>query len=225
MKPDKIIIVRHGESQGNVDKKIYQKVPDYALDLTEKGRNQAFEAGQKISKLINGPAAFYVSPYWRTRRTAQYIAKSVQPFGDFYEDPRLREQEWSGQLRDYENFNYDEVERERDNYGRFYFRIDGGESCADVYDRVSDFLNTLHRDFEKENFPKNVVIPTHGLAMRVLLMRWFHYSVEKFELLANPKNCEFWVLQKNESDHYDLIGEPRVYENHTHAYQYDWSKI
>lgn len=32
----------------------------------------------------------------------------------------------------------------------FYFkRIPDGESAADVYDRVSDFFGTLHRDFEK----------------------------------------------------------------------------
>jgi len=47
----------------------------------------------------------------------------------------------------------------RDAYGTFYYRIPDGESAADVFDRVSDFFGTLNRDFRKENFPQNAVIP------------------------------------------------------------------
>lgn len=224
MKPKKIFLIRHGQSHGNVDKNIYQEIPDYALDLTDLGKEQAFDAGKNISKSINGNSAFYISPYWRTRRTYQYITKSINP-SLLYEDPRLREQEWSGKLRDYEEEDYIRVEKERDDYGRFYFRLNGGESCADVYDRVSDFFNTLNRDFEKPNFPENCIIVTHGITMRVFLMRWFHYSVERFENLANPKNCEFWIMEKNSDNRYDLVSKPRLYAKPCHEYQYDWTKL
>ena len=50
--------------------------------------------------------------------------------------PRLREQEW-GHLRTLEDCI--EIEKLRDDYGTFYFRIPDGEGAADVYDRVSDF--------------------------------------------------------------------------------------
>ena len=33
-RPRRIILVRHGESQGNVDDAIYETVPDHALTLT-----------------------------------------------------------------------------------------------------------------------------------------------------------------------------------------------
>ena len=34
MKPQNIFIIRHGQSQGNVDKNIYKTQPDYTLKLT-----------------------------------------------------------------------------------------------------------------------------------------------------------------------------------------------
>ena len=36
-RPKRIVLVRHGESQGNVDDTIYETVPDHALSLTPQG--------------------------------------------------------------------------------------------------------------------------------------------------------------------------------------------
>ena len=44
-------------------------------------------------------------------------------------------------------------------------------------------MDTLHRDFQKTDFPQNVLIVTHGLTMRLFLMRWFHWTVSEFEAL------------------------------------------
>ena len=41
MKPNRIILARHGESEGNADTVIYKIKPDYALELSEKGLVQA----------------------------------------------------------------------------------------------------------------------------------------------------------------------------------------
>lgn len=54
MKPKRIILVRHGESQGNVNQEIYKTTPDYALHLTDKGQAQAKLAGEQIAALIGG---------------------------------------------------------------------------------------------------------------------------------------------------------------------------
>jgi len=226
MKPDRIILVRHGESMGNVNKEIYKTVPDYALDLTEKGVNQAMWVGKEIHKLIGDvPIQYYVSPFWRTRRTFEHIAKSFKHFKDcdrVYEDPRLREQEW-GHLRDDLDL-VNKMQEYRDNYGHFYYRFNDGESCADVYDRVSDFLNTLHRDFEKRDYPRNVVIITHGMTLRLFLMRWFHKSVEEFERWKNPKNCEKFILERNYTDDkYTLISHSEMAAHElSHDFQYKW---
>lgn len=215
-KPKRIILVRHGQSVGNINRDIYKTKPDYAVELTNKGREQAFLVGQELNKICEGkPAMFYVSPFWRTRQTFQEISKSV-PVYKYYEDPRLREQEWgTGLLKQTID------ERERDASGHFYYRFKDGESVADVYDRVSDFLNTLFRDFNKEDYPENVIIVNHGMTLRTFLMRWFHWSVEEFEILKNPKNAEYQIIE-NIDGKYKLITELNKYPKYTHEFQFKW---
>jgi broad specificity phosphatase PhoE len=232
MKPKRIFLVRHGESEGNVNKDLYKVKPDYAYELTEKGREQALVTGEAIAQIIKAEdLQFYCSPYWRTRQTYLGIREAINkslarsPYNTpinvlqkFYEDPRLREQEWGTgfEKRD------DNLETARDTFGHFYYRIPNGESCADVYDRVSDFLNTLWRDFEKVRYPENAIIVTHGMTMRLFLMRWFHMTVEEFELLANPKNCEFFQLDLQDGGYYKLVTTPRRYDSRNHPYQFNW---
>ncbi len=52
MKPKRIILIRHGESQANIDRYLFGKVPDYTIELTEKGKVQAYEAGEKLKELV-----------------------------------------------------------------------------------------------------------------------------------------------------------------------------
>ena len=93
-------------------------------------------------------------------------------------------------------------------------------SVSDAYDRVSDFLDTLHRDFQKDDFPQNAILVAHGMLNRVFLMRWFHMSVEDFELLANPMNGEFYILQLQPNGRYELAKLPRKYDKLSHEFQY-----
>lgn len=216
MKPRRILLVRHGESEGNVDRTVYDRKPDYALRLTERGRAQAREAGQHLRSLVGDEALMaYVSPLFRTRETFQGILEDF-PSGQvtYREDPRLREQEW-GHLRSLEEC--DRVDAERDAYGTFYFRIPDGESAADVYDRVSDFLDTFHREVQKPDFPSNALLVTHGMTLRLFLMRWFHYTVEQFEALKNPPNCAVVVLELQDDGKYRLV-TPMA----THAVSHRW---
>ena len=143
-----------------------------------------------------------MSPLFRTRQTFQEVAKAF-PASQFahQEEPRLREQEW-GHLRD--KAECDRIDAERDSYGTFYYRIPDGESAADVFDRVSDFFSTLFRDFEKPDFPANAVMVTHGMTIRLFLMRWFHYTVEQFERLPNPRNCATLCLDLQPDGKYRL---------------------
>lgn len=211
MKPKRIILIRHGESEGNMDKNIYGGKPDYALQLTENGIDEADKAGKKLKELIGDETAFfYISPMWRTRMTFEQIVThytamkpNIKGNPNFWiEEPRIREQEW-GHFKDIEEGR--KIDTLRDAYGPFYYRIPDGESVADVYDRVSDFLGTLHRDFEKPDFQQNAIIITHGMLIRVFLMRWLHWSVEEFESYANPDNCQMVILEKNKENKFDLI--------------------
>ncbi len=206
MRAKRIILIRHGESEGNLDKSRHHTVQDFALKLTPAGIEQARQAGIQIKEFLKDEKVYvYLSPFFRTRETFQYIRESIDKnIVKATEDPRIREQDW-GHLR-HPDDNKGIIE-ERDNFSTFYYRIPDGESGADVYDRVSTFLDTLHRDFEKSDFPENVLIVTHGLTLRLFLMRWFHWSVEEFENLRNPKNCQILVMEKQADNHYKLISE------------------
>jgi broad specificity phosphatase PhoE len=228
MKPDRIFLVRHGQSVGNADKSIYKDIPDYALHLTALGHEQAKGAGMEIRKIIPkySNIQFYISPFWRTRQTYADIRKAL-PETDysfkFYEDPRLREQEWGQNMGSREGYS-SKIEEYRDSYGHFYYRFrDGGESCADVFDRMSDFMNTLFRDFKKKDFPRNVVIVTHGMTMRLFIMRWFHCSVEEFESWGNPPNGAFYLLERRDNEKYNLVTPLRTHKLR-HPFQFQISE-
>jgi broad specificity phosphatase PhoE len=240
MKPRRIILIRHGQSEGNVDRGIYATKPDYALLLSETGIEQGRAAGKALLDVI-GPGKwlgetspektfFYVSPLFRTRQTFEEIAKSFPDKADIHyrEDPRLREQEW-GHLKSTDSC--ETIDSDRDSYGPFYYRIPDGESAADVYDRVSDFCATMYRDFEKADFPENAVLIIHGMTIRLFLMRWFHYTVEDFESMRNPDNCKIVVLDRTDfggveidgampmNNKYSLMTHMEKYETPSHAYQ------
>lgn len=206
MKPKRIILIRHGESQANVNKYLFGSVPDYTIELTDFGREQAREAGKRLKELVQDESLyFYVSPFWRARSTFEGVA-SAFPRNQFEysEEPRLREQEW-GYLRCNEDF--DKICRERREYGTFYYRIPGGEAGSDVYDRMNDLLGSLYRDFSDKDYPLNCVLVTHGLTIRLFIMRFFHLTVEEFELMIAPKNCSLVVLELQDDGHYKLVTE------------------
>jgi broad specificity phosphatase PhoE len=200
-RPNRIILVRHGESEGNVDDTIYERVPDHRIGLTPKGFEQARQTGAAIREVLDGESVeVYVSPYVRTRQTLETLGLPVAE-RDVRVEPRLREQDWA-------NFqdpaDIAEQKTLRDRYGHFYYRFSHGESGADVFDRVSTFLESMFRNFETADAPGEVVIVTHGLTMRLFCMRWFHWSVEYFESLENPGNAETVVLERQPDFRYRL---------------------
>jgi broad specificity phosphatase PhoE len=66
---------------------------------------------------------------------------------------------------------------------------------VDVFDRVSSFLESLHRMFAKKP-EENYILVTHGVAIRILLMRYFKYTIADYEEIENFHNGEFVVLER-----------------------------
>ncbi|CAE8717876.1 unnamed protein product [Polarella glacialis] len=238
--PKRLILIRHGESEGNVNRQIYETVPDNAVHLSKLGWDQGQRAGQVLFEIVGRePAtwqdlflcvrvfffrillqiysrilakqvldaslrrrarsastkvAFIASPYVRARETLNAIKKG----GDFnmqfwHEDPRIREQDF-GNFQDTAKLMSEF--KERKGFGRFYYRHpEGGEAPSDVYDRVSGFIDSLYRSFV-DHPADNYVIVTHGVTMRVFLMRWLKQSVDDFNNSENPDNCDFVVLER-----------------------------
>lgn len=142
--PKRIILMRHGESQGNLDDAAYTTTPDYKISLTQQGLDQARLAGASLRQVVSDTGSdphnwrvyFYVSPYERTRSTLREIGRSFSKnrIIGVREECRIREQ-------DFGNFQVEErmkvIKQTRERFGRFFYRFPDGESAADVYDRVS----------------------------------------------------------------------------------------
>ncbi|MER7482098.1 histidine phosphatase family protein [Streptomyces sp. NPDC126510] len=200
-RPRRIVLVRHGESTGNVDDSVYEREPDHALALTGRGRRQAEATGGQLRELFGDErVSVYVSPYRRTHETLRAFRLDTGLIR-VREEPRLREQDW-GNWQDRDEVRLQKAYR--DAYGHFFYRFAQGESGADVYDRVGGFLESLFRSFEDPEHPPNVLIVTHGLAMRLFCMRWFHWTVAEFESLSNPGNGEVRMLVLGDDGKYTL---------------------
>jgi broad specificity phosphatase PhoE len=79
-----IYLVRHGESLANVDRAIHATIPDHKIPLSDRGMQQATDAGAELVTLlpqgINTRVRIWVSPYLRTRQTANQIAKELSNY-------------------------------------------------------------------------------------------------------------------------------------------------
>lgn len=206
--PKRIILVRHGQSTGNHDSQRYIDTPDNKMQLTEAGKLQSFNIGKQLKDIVKDePLRVFVSPYIRARQTFREIAKSLSPDQYLvYEEPRLREQEW-GVYKSVEEVKRCVTERRR--VGSFYYRFPNGESGADVYDRISTFLSSMFRDFQRHATSEtNYVLVSHGLAMKLFLMRWFRWSVERFHRMHPFHNCQMVVLERQANGSYKILGNP-----------------
>ncbi|CAI5496450.1 unnamed protein product [Closterium sp. Naga37s-1] len=182
-RPTRIILVRHGQSEGNLDEGIYTRIADSRVSLTPLGFEQAVECGKQIRKLIefdrrkggkqgrggeggkegrrnaggvdsgegdysgeeeedDWGVYFYVSPYLRTLQTLRGIGRAFERrhILGVREEPRLREQDF-GNFQVQERMWQSKDMRQR--FGRFFYRLPEGESSADVYDRVTGFLDSF----------------------------------------------------------------------------------
>eukprot|EP00249_Psilotum_nudum_P010876 c22824_g1_i1 orf=144-992(-) len=214
-RPTRIILVRHGESEGNVDRSKYSNIADSKITLTVEGKRQAEACGITIRDMIEASGKedwqvyFYVSPYKRTLCTLRCIGRAFRKerILGVREEPRLREQDF-GNFQEEERMNV--LKEIRNQFGRFFYRFPEGESGVDVFDRVTSFLESLWRDIDTNRLNRyqssdlNLIIISHGVTMRIFLMRWFKWTTEQFEHLNNPENCEIRVMQLGTGGEYSL---------------------
>lgn len=184
-----IKLVRHGESQANITDYNQISIADHLIPLTKKGFEQAEEVGKQLGKSYLENSLIYTSPFLRAKQTLTGIFKGAKVNLEemkIREDPRLREVE----------HGYYDVSSQKEmimTYGHFYYRYQGGESAADCYDRVSGFLESFVRSVKKSHSQQALIV-THGLALRVFVMRFLHLTVEQFDQIANPKNADIITI-------------------------------
>jgi len=194
-----ILLIRHAESEANARTVDPQHIGAHNVKLTAKGREEAFDLGVRIKSEIFEQSIIYESPYHRAKETLDCILDGAGILSKknellIYEDPRLREVEHSFH---YTKKQVDEQKSLRETHGYFYYRYIGGESPADCFDRVSTFLESLQRQCKRKN-KQSVIIISHGLTIRCFVMRFLGLTVEEFEQMDNPDNCDCIRIARKE---------------------------
>lgn len=157
MEHTRLILVRHGQSEGNTAaesaasqglERIEVPARDPDVELTELGREQAASVGRWLGELPAQarPRAVWTSPYTRARRTGQIALERAGLDLPCRVDERLRDRDMgitdmltaAGIRAQHPG----EAER-RAWLGKFYYRPPGGESWADVAQRVRAVMTDL----------------------------------------------------------------------------------
>jgi len=152
----RLILVRHGESEGNRDRTFTQSTH---VPLTSRGREQAQTAAERIAARY-APVRMVTSPYMRARQTAEIIAGVIGLAVEC--EAALREQSFgvfAGQP--YDALLSDAAYHEGP---RWHGRPQGGESLIDVYERVVPAFERVAR----AGVGQDVVIVSHGGVMLAL---------------------------------------------------------
>lgn len=200
----KIFLIRHGESIQNTKENYCLGLGDHKVYLSEKGKQQADNAGKFLVDYINEKsinmdnAVLWVSPYQRTRETAQIINEHLN-IQNVREDITLIEQRY-GLFSDKEikliKEMYPDEFKFYDNYyqndGKFYAKLPQGESPYDVALRTKQFLETIFRD----NYDPLFIV-SHGTTIRTIIMNWFHYAPEWFNREPNMENCSIRLIESS----------------------------
>lgn len=216
----RILLIRHGESMGNVDRDVHRQMADHAIPLSDTGRAQAAYAGTWLKTWSRehppegSPYRIWTSPYARTRQTAEGVISGVgaELVRDVREHVLLCEQQFGlfdgipneelPELFPLEHAHYAKQEQFE---GRFWARMPLGESRFDVATRVHQSFGTFHRDNDRHGIA-NVIVVCHGVTLRAFVMMWCHRSPEWFEEEPNPKNCAIRLIEDGEDQGYIFEG-------------------
>jgi broad specificity phosphatase PhoE len=199
--PERLWLVRHGQSQGNVARdaadesgahEIDIELRDVDVPLSNLGVEQAKAAGRWFAALPRGerPELILASPYVRAKQTAAIIceegALSTGPAQTII-DERLREREFgifdrltTAGIR----HRFPEEAAHRRRLGKFYHRPPGGESWADVILRLRSMLNTINLHY----CDRRVLVVCHQVV--VLCFRYILEKLDEREILDIDKQSE-----------------------------------
>jgi 2,3-bisphosphoglycerate-dependent phosphoglycerate mutase len=218
----RILLVRHGESMGNVDVDVHRTMADHAIPLSDRGRAQAVATGEWLNDYFGDeeglvPLRLWQSPYKRTRETADGLIAGIDE--RWIESRREHILLCEQQFGLFDGVPDDELPKrypnEHEHYakqeafeGRFWARMPLGESRFDVATRVHQAFGTFHRDNDDHGI-SNIIVVCHGVTLRAFTMMWLHRTPEWFESEPNPKNCAVRLIEHGEDKGYVFPGFKR----------------
>ena len=211
----KLLLIRHGESEGNVNKKFsgFQDVK-----LTEKGIWQAKRLAYRLRNVKVD--AIYSSDLLRARHTAEIIFQN-----------KGMELNIASQLKEmnfgkWEGFNFEEV-RLKFGHGKYFHNwpenidikavIPQGESIAQLNERVMKALNKILEKHKSRKDDETIAIVCHGGTIRVILANALNIGLDKIWNIGQASTA------LNVVNYYDHAAFVNLVNDSTHLEE--WWKI
>ena len=196
--PQRLVIVRHGQSQQNAALDLFQEglpelleriknTRDADIVLTDIGRWQAEQTGLHLAQDDTFDVCFS-SPYKRTLQTAEGIVSNLGYPLTIFTDNRLREKEFGllhGMTTDEIKVRYPHEHSNRQRDGKYWYRLPGGENYPDVEQRNHSFLDKLVRDYAG----KRVLVVTHQVPYVSFRTLFEHLDEQGVLGLGDVPNC------------------------------------
>ena len=212
----RIYIIRHGQSEANLDESLHKSVRDEDIKLTQQGQVQAMKTGDWLgghfAKLRQGDAPqkirVFSSPFERVRHTRELIMRGVTDKGAEVEimvpDINLREKShgvYAGyseeELRASFSAEYDYYSGEMKAGGERLYKVrpPGGDSYEDIEHNVDKVIPAI-RAAEADGVT-DLVIVAHSRSNRVLIKQLTGKSVEEFFKDPSQPNASVRMLEIN----------------------------
>lgn len=169
MEETKIILIRHGETEWNSQKRMQGHLNS---DLSKVGMNQIKALGEWMKKVSFDH--IYSSDSMRAELTAKSITNYTEHL--LKSDIRIREKNlgvFEGLTSDEAKEKYPEIFKLFKNAGKNYV-IENGESTQQLLDRSLEFIE----DIRVRHSGQSVVIVTHGGVVRVLIKHILGISLD-----------------------------------------------
>lgn len=218
--PQDLLIIRHGESAGNVARDAALRSGAQAIDiagrdcdvpLSKLGEEQSRALGHWLRENGRTPEAIFTSPYLRASQTAALLAQSAGWAVTPVQDERLREKEF-GELdrltRLGIELRFPEQAAMRAALGKFYYRPPGGESWTDVVLRLRSFYAGLRKDFAG----RRVLIVSHQvvvLCLRYIIERLDESAILNIDAQGDVANCSITEYAHGVLQGYNIVAPLR----------------
>lgn len=217
-RPQKIFLIRHGESAAQADPTLYRQMANHAISLSEKGKVQAAGCADYLAGYLsreindrecNPTVMMLTSPFSRALETAGFIHEKLEGLSGvlvrpFDEELALCERNYGmlnsvpkeERLTRFPN-EWGYYLRQKELGGEFYARPPLGESFFDVALRVQHLFADLH--WEIENNSKDfIVLVGHTHALKAFMMMWCKRTPEWFMFEPDFPNASIRLLDSGE---------------------------
>ncbi|MFH0798454.1 MAG: histidine phosphatase family protein [Candidatus Woesearchaeota archaeon] len=183
----KLYMVRHGETHHNVQR-LHQG--HYNSSLTPKGIKQAQLIGERLKE--ESFDILYSSDLERAMMTASEIAKH-HPGLVWIRTEQMREQ--AKGIYENQPYGVDPEEQKRQNVPWYWFKPPGGESLADVWDKIVGFYEGLKMKHENDK----VLLVSHGGPLLCLIMHLNGNAIDDIGSYKFLDNTSLSIYEPDES--------------------------